>query len=998
MNRLAVTLALCLAGSASAADLRLQLGHAIRLQAADIVSLQDRHIVLTVGMDERAMLWDAGTGSILESWDWPDDFARPHRVVIAAGGEVAFSWSRDWRSPVRIDLKAGELRQLEGRGKQVVGVWPSRDRRLVAVARKREPVRVFRLPSLEPVGEVQDWPRSTRADVAAFSRDGRFLVVADSKDHVTWYDLKAGLKPVDRREFPTTRGVELLAEKPSGGVWALGRGDEFVIWDARARRELAQWEATGSAGAVRWTSDGRRVVLAIRGRLHLLDPHTGKTMSRIDPAHVRHVRGEGPLVFTYSSYERGGEVWDLDSGARVSTLPGRPLHVSGVGFLPDGRRLAVGTHDGRVQVWDLHGMVRERRELQVGKAPVTATAVTPDGKLLLAGDEKGHVVIAGRGDGAVVRRLRVSPGPVRQLELAADGERLVLQHWTRGATFSVTSGADLERPKALRKAPLTVAPDGRVAWYLRDQLRVPEGDRFKVLCRLERKHVKQLRFTADGRDLLALLLDGSIRRLDADSCEERSRIDPGSVPLERFALSHDGRLVAAVDEQAVVRLWVLGEASPRVSLFVDAAGEWIAWRPDGAFDASPGGGRYVAFKVADAVHPMEAFSEVFRVPGLVGRALGDDIEALAAKRFDVVFQPPPRVRIVGPGKRKTDQPRIRVEVAVEDAGGGVAEVRLYHQGRLVGTWPERAAATRGASPPRAKGGLGFDVLLEPGDNRIVAAAYNKARIERRSTPLVVTRTGASVDVGLRALLVGIDGYRDSALRLRYAGSDASAIAEAFTARGKALYRRGVETKVLLDAQATRRGILKGLAWLADATQPEDVALVFLAAHGETVDGTYYLIPQDATLANTEAVAEQGISQAAIMQAIKGIPARKVVVLIDTCKSGALTEAMGTRGLAEKRALSVLGRASGVYLIAASTSQQEAVEDAKLGHGVFTWALLRGLDGAADLDRDRAVSVRELVTFVETEVSRVTRERFQREQFPVTYGTGRNFPVGMVPAR
>ena len=214
-------------------------------------------------------------------------------------------------------------------------------------------------------------------------------------------------------------------------------------------------------------------------------------------------------------------------------------------------------------------------------------------------------------------------------------------------------------------------------------------------------------------------------------------------------------------------------------------------------------------------------------------------------------------------------------------------------------------------------------------------------------------------------------FRSLRFRLRYARSDAISVVEALGAGGKALFRRGIEHKLLTDAAATKKGILAGLKWLQTTSQPEDVAVVFIAAHGETVDDQYYLLPQDVRFTGLDALVDQGISQSALMDAIHRIRARKVVVLLDTCKSGAVAHGFGTRGLAEKRALAVLAKASGVYLIAASTAQQAAVEDSDLGHGVFTWSLVEGLKGGADLDGDRAVSIRELVTYVESEVARIS---------------------------
>lgn len=971
-------------------------------------SLPDRHVAVTAGQDERIVHWDASTGAVLASWDWPARLYRPKRIVIDASASVAWAWTPSPFMPFRIDLTTGAISQAEGRAGSVRDAWPSPDRKLVVVARKRETPTVFQLPELVPVGQLQGWEEGEDAIAGAFDHAGRTLVIADRHDNVIFYDVAAGFRPVDRRAFDWLSGVEQMEAQPGGDLWLFGRRDRVMVWDARRRREVGRWQTQGHPHWIGWTSDGKQATYASRGEVRVADYRTGEVLRRYDPRDDRFRRGDGPLHLFHGTYSRGTEVWDTDRGVRIAQLSERPLHASGVGFLADGRRMAVGTHAGKVELWDLLSGSRELRRFTVGKRPVTSAVGSPDGRYLVAGDDKGVLKVFRLDDGGVDRSFKVSPGPVRQLTFApSDG--LLVQHWDSGVTLSLQTGLKMARDKLLKRRAVSIARDGREAWFDDGDVfvRDPDPARADRPLRIHdfgNEHVYQLQHSASGDHLLARTTEGAIHRLDSVTGKFVARIDPDEVPIESFATSPDGHLLAAVDEQAVVRLYTDDDPKPRLSLFVDDQGEWIAWRSDGAFDASPEGGRYVAWRVGRTVHPVEAFSEIYRVPGLLGRSLRKGAPPVLVRGFDEVFRPPPLVRLHGPAMAETEAERIRVRVEAVDAGGGVSDVRLYHQGRLVGTAGERARGVSvggTAATPSAPAGPGhlFDVLLEPGDNRLVASAFSDGRIEGRSQALTLKRLGKSVDVGLRIVSIGINQYADPALRLKYAKPDAVAVSAALQAGGKALFRRGIEARLVIDGDATRAGILAALQWLERSTKPEDVAVVFVAAHGEAVDDHYYLLPQDIRFRNLQSLKTQAIPQSDIMAAIRRVPARKVVVLLDTCKSGALADQLaargaGTRGLAEKRALAVLAKASGVYLIAASTAAQAAVEDSALGHGVFTHALLAALAGAADLDADRAVSVRELVTYVESEVARISQERFQREQFPVTHGTGRNFPLAL----
>jgi uncharacterized caspase-like protein len=141
----------------------------------------------------------------------------------------------------------------------------------------------------------------------------------------------------------------------------------------------------------------------------------------------------------------------------------------------------------------------------------------------------------------------------------------------------------------------------------------------------------------------------------------------------------------------------------------------------------------------------------------------------------------------------------------------------------------------------------------------------------------------------------------------------------------------------------------------------------------------------------------------LQQWLAAIPARKSVMLLDTCQAGAFSSALpgigdqllAMRGgdLGSKAAIDRLMRATGRATLAATNERQFALAGHQ-GHGVFTWALLRGLEGAGDRDNDHQIGIDELAGYVDQEVPRITLKKWGYEQLPMFQMRGNAFPLSL----
>jgi len=133
-----------------------------------------------------------------------------------------------------------------------------------------------------------------------------------------------------------------------------------------------------------------------------------------------------------------------------------------------------------------------------------------------------------------------------------------------------------------------------------------------------------------------------------------------------------------------------------------------------------------------------------------------------------------------------------------------------------------------------------------------------------------------------------------------------------------------------------------------------------------------------------------------------IESERVVAFLDACYSGAAggrtfaslkTRATSVDDLFLDRLTSSRGRA----IITASRPSELSIELPELGHGIFTYYLVQGLQGAADGNRDGIVSLQELYEYVERQVSAKSRT-VGGNQHPVMKGEMEGvLPLVRVPA-
>jgi uncharacterized caspase-like protein len=156
----------------------------------------------------------------------------------------------------------------------------------------------------------------------------------------------------------------------------------------------------------------------------------------------------------------------------------------------------------------------------------------------------------------------------------------------------------------------------------------------------------------------------------------------------------------------------------------------------------------------------------------------------------------------------------------------------------------------------------------------------------------------------------------------------------------------VKVTEALDSGATAARLQEIIEHIATEVHPRDTFVLFAAAHGTSYQGLFYLIPQDYDGGtNPTSLRERAIGQDRLQDWVANrIKAKKAILLLDTCESGALVGGYArsrTDVPASEAAIGRLHEATGRPVLTAAAEGKPAFEGCE-GHGVFTWALLDAL--------------------------------------------------------
>lgn len=940
--------------------------HTLQGHKKDVLALAvsaDGGSIASAGYDGTVRIWSTSTGQLL-------------RVIT------------DHKSPVRaLALTAGNPRVISGDENGVVAVHDLATGKI-----------------------VRKWKADSYLTALAATPDGSRVITGGADRLVRIWDLATG-ELVRTIEGHTDR-VNGVAVAPDGGRVASVAGDRTIhIWDLDTGKvRLKGLSNFINLFSVTFSPDGKQLMFTGSGAGAVeLECATGKVARGYDgsdtvtPFAVAYsVQGDRLAVGTF----RGTiDVWDTATARLLLSVKANARSVKSLAFSPDGTQLLSGGDDGTLSLWDV-ASGRLLRALGKSDYGVNAVAFSPDGRLALSGGDEHKVRLWDTGTGELLREIATQTSATA-VAFSADARQLVSgQGDGQIKVWDTDSGQPLRSIGGYPTSsfPVVLARDGSVA------LTSSGGDsdaakQLKLWSTAQAapplafagtgRYITTVALSADTALAVSATSTGGSEYLFWDARTGRL-ISPLEAPVDGtwdLAFAPDSKRLAGAGRDGSVKVWNLETGRVMAGMYRGTDLSWLTISlPHGFLAGTPEGAQNISIvRGLDLYDVGQVYQSLFN-PDLVSEILagdpaGEAMNAADALDLDKVLDSGAAPQVAfGPIPVEAQAAELfTAETRVTNQGGGIGRVEWRVNGVTAGVESPAGATATGSTITIAR-----TLALEPGQNSIEAVAYNGRNL-LASLPARGTITFAgpadTAKPNLHVLAVGIDDYIDQGWtppgasdplkfpRLNLAVKDATTFGADMKRAAAGAYGE-VRVTSILDKEATRQNLDRIITRLAGEIHPRDTFVLFAAAHGFSASGRFYLIPQDYQGGtNPVALAAGAIGQGQLQDWIANrIKARRAVILLDTCESGALVGGYTrsrTDTPASEAAVGRLHEATGRPILTAAATGRPAFEGYK-GHGVFTWALLDALRNG-DRNGNGSIELSELVAHVQGLVPKLSAE-------------------------
>ncbi len=283
------------------------------------------------------------------------------------------------------------------------------------------------------------------------------------------------------------------------------------------------------------------------------------------------------------------KLWDAVTGDELHTFKEHTRRVTSVCFSPDGARLATGSEDNTVKLWDaVTG--DELRTLKGHIDYVTSVCFSPDGVRIATGSGDNTVKLWDAVTGDELRTLKGHKDYVTSACFSPDGARLATGSGDKTVKlWDAVTGDELRTLTGHKDYVTSVcfSPDGaRLATGSEDNtVKLWDAVTGDELCTLTGHidYVTSVCFSPDGVRIATGSEDNTVKLWDAVTGDELCTLKGHTRRVTSVCFSPDGARLATGSEDNTVKLWdvVTGDELRTLKGHIDYVTS-VCFSPDGA--------------------------------------------------------------------------------------------------------------------------------------------------------------------------------------------------------------------------------------------------------------------------------------------------------------------------------------------------------------------------------------------------------------------------------
>lgn len=472
----------------------------------------------------------------------------------------------------------------------------------------------------------------------------------------------------------------------------------------------------------------------------------------------------------------------------------------------------------------------------------------------------------------------------------------------------------------------------------------------------------------------------------------------------------------SVGADGVINIWDLDACTLTASMIAYEALDYIILSPNDYYKTSKGNSEGIGFRYNNQLYTFDQFDIRFNQPHKVLRDLG--ISKFSTRIYEKAWEK--RLRKVGftpedlegdlalpivqmRNKKQipiqTEQKILNLDIAASDATYPLDRLLIYINDVPV---PQLQGFPLSGNSIEKE----VPIELSQGKNIVKVSVMNKKGLESLRESFEINYAPKQTkQPDLYLFTIGVSEFEQQDRNLKFATKDAKDLVAKFK---KSKQFGKVHTLELYNEEASVANINQANDFLKKAAI-DDQIMIYISSHGLLDEQLNYYLAMHTT--DFENPAQHGLPYESINQLLNSIDCRNRLVMIDACHSGEVDKedvasiqklAPSTNNLEVntksgatlirpkaglknsftymKTLFDDLSKGTGATVISAAGGFEFALESDDWNNGVFTYAILEGLQsGKADGNQDGIIRVSELKNYVTEQVIKLT----EGKQHPTT---------------